>query len=256
MSYSRIDCFFYRGKDVVPDKSAYVALNPWLRPGAFAMAGASAVRRSIGSHVAVKLALENFVMGVQDSISSGDRTKDLSASGGERSLAIVEHAFKVANQNVYDFGHKLAAGGRLSTSLIAVMLEGELAAAGRAGQGSAYLYRDGEAFPFFEVAKASEENELYLGASTLTPVDLASVTVRDGDVLFVSERPLRSIAEQELPAMLGEFSSARGSSGEVQSNPCETVVRYLFDDYRSLGFAMIACVGPRAIYLSRAAHAQ
>lgn len=65
------------------------------------------------------------------------------------SLELLEKAFKAADDSVYQFGHKLAAGGRLSTSLIGLVIEKNLIAAGRVGHGNAYLCREGEVFPFF-----------------------------------------------------------------------------------------------------------
>ena len=63
---------------------------------------------------------------------------------------LIIDVIKNANESVYSFGHKLAAGGRMASSLLGIVIEENTIAAGRVGAGSAYLYREGDLFSFFE----------------------------------------------------------------------------------------------------------
>lgn len=282
MDITRIDCHFFRGTEVPLDQASYVAVNPHSHPGSVVMAGAGAVRRSIGGHVASKLALQHFVEAVLDGFSNdGARgeSKDsyplVPSTADERTplaLRLVEEAFRAANHSVYQFGHKLAAGGRLAASLIGVVIEDGVIAAGRVGLGNAYLCRDMEVFPFFEThAGISPESQGadtlsgnpsvpeglpidgFVGTQSLVSVELASVPLHPRDVVFLSAEALDSHGERELYGVLEDYGFIEVPEARPRQRSafgCEKIVQALYPNSEMLPFAMIAVVGPEAFYLA------
>lgn len=248
MSLTRLDCYFFRGERVSPDRSSFVALNPSLQPGSMALAISCAVRQSIGSQVACRLSLEHFVDGIFDYFSEQESISGRIGpeSKGDASLAVLEAAFRKANASVYSFGHKLAAGGRMAATMLGLVIEDHLIAAGRAGGGAAYLYRAGELFPFFEGPPEEQQgqgSEEYLGTNSLISVELASVPVQESDLIYVFGSTLTPDEENRLVELTEEVDFQ-------MSNPCWEIAQFLFDKPEEVPVAMLARVGPETIYLS------
>lgn len=226
-----------------------MSFNPTLTPGSLVAATSVTSRESISNQVASKMALERFVEGVLEFFSSGGAASK-SASEDEKSLQILEAAFKRANSAVYQFGHKLAAGGRMSASLLGVVIEDECVAAGRAGRSSAYLARGSSLFPFFDQPRdvgmnEQQAREQLVGAHSVVAVELAAVTVEPSDVIVAFSEPLNE--EDEL--RLRDIVQSVDLGGR---NPAEEVVWALFGRERRVSFALLAVIGPPAIYLDRA----
>lgn len=245
MSFTRIDSHFYRGDAASYDTSSFTALNPNQQPGSFVAAGAMAARESLGGQVACKLALEHFVDGVLGYFDGREpRSK---REDGEISLEVLETAFRKANSSVYQFGHSLAAGGRMAASLIGLVIEHSTISVGRVGYGSAYLVRGGESFPFFEppvMENLTKNRGAFIGSNSLVPVELASVPIEEGDSILVFSDFLEVEKEQGLGMFLSDYDWNEGQ-------PCKDLCQYLFPDMVDLSFAMIARVGPDTIYLSK-----
>lgn len=245
VALTHIDCQFFRGQNVRADSSSFAAINPTRKPGSLLLAGACAARENIGGQVACRMAMEQFVEGVLEFF---DQPK-LSGEGGagtenEISLDVLEAAFKRANNAVYQFGHKLAAGGKMATSLIGLVIEENIIASGRAGDGCAYLHRAGQLFPFFEAPKSSTEGlGRYLGAHALVSVELASVPVEAGDVILVFPAKLQSAEESALLDCVQVHMN-------LSARRFENLLSEVFQDINQLPFALTAHVGPDAIYLS------
>lgn len=246
---TKIDLFFYRAGRSAAEEAAYVAFNPSLTPGSLVAATSVTSRESISNQVAAKMALERFVEGVLDFFASGaadskSRTED------ERSLQVLEAAFKKANASVYQFGHKLAAGGRMSASLLGLVIEERCVAAGRAGRASAYLSRGASLFPFFDQPRdvgmnEHQAREQLVGAHSMVAVELASVPVEPNDVIVAFAEPLTEGEELRLRDLVQSVDMG-------SANPAEALVRGLFGREREVTFALLAVVGPAAIYLDRA----
>ena len=242
MGLTRLDCNIYRGPGASIDTSAFTVLNPGRRPGSLVIASSSAIREGIGSQVACRLSLDHFVGGVLAFYDrSGAAGEAAEGAKDEISVEVLEAAFKNANTSVYDFGHKLAAGGRMAASLLGLVVEGDVVAAGRAGGGSAYLYRGGELFPFFERRDDLKEDS-FVGSQSLVTVELASVPIEESDRLLVFSRVIDEVEEDKLSQVL------RDSPKEF-SESVENIVTAIFRDTHELGFSMSAQLGPRAILL-------
>lgn len=250
---THIDCSFFRGQDASLDTSSYVALNPRSQPGSVVLAGAVAARGNIGGQVACRLSLQHFVEGVEDYFQSrkmaaaGDSSAPLEAR--EFSLEILEAGFKRANDSVYSFGHKLAAGGRLAASLLGIVVEDNLIAAGRVGQGSAYLFRQGSLFPFFVKGDAGSGNgqpaESFVGSNSLVSVELASVPLQASDLVLLFSSEFSPGIEKDLTGMLNNSDLESG-------NLCARLVSRVCRAPQEMAFAMLARFGPDSIFLSDA----
>ena len=248
MGLTRVDCHFKTFEGAERGASAFVVLNPLRRPGTLVAAGSAALRENIGSQVACKLAIEHFVDGVLDRFAARGTgaAEALNPDHPETSVDVLESAFKRANSSVYAFGHKLAAGGRMSASLLGMVISEKVVAAARAGDGAAFLLRQGELFPFFErppaTAVAEQAHEQLVGAHSLISVEVASVPVEPGDLIIFLGRMPSEMQERRLPVV------ARGLSS-TEENPAETVVRRVFDNEEPPSFSLLIRMGPEAIYL-------
>ena len=254
---THIDCDLFRGEESESLNSSYIAVNPLGAPAKIAFAGSAAARANLGGQVAFKLALEHFLAGVE-SYYGGDSLKPNSSAGA---LNALEHAFKNANSKVYEFGHKLAAGGRMAASMVGLVLDSGYVAAGRVGLGSAYLVRKGKVFPFFApapegVVEFDDYGECltpplakgfsFLGSNSLIDVELASAPLEGNDVAFVFSRPLSAANE----TLLIETAEALFRYPEQQpDNLAAEVARQIFRDMQAVSFVVALKVGPEAVYL-------
>lgn len=251
MSLTHINCHLFRGKNASIDSSSYVALNPAEHPGSLVLAGSCAAKDSIASQVACRLCLEHFVRGLTDFFEklrqqNGARSHDAQRLS-ELSQEALEAAFRNANSSVYNFGHKLAAGGRMAATLIGLVIEGGVISTGRAGGGSAYLYRHGELFPFFEskhLTRLAEQSlDSYVGANSLVSVELASVPTQAADVIFLFSLTLDPLRERTLSVLASELDLS-------MPNVSRYLAQQLFEDAEDVAFALTADLGPDTIYLS------
>jgi hypothetical protein len=262
MSLTHIDCYIYRGQEASLDNSSFVAVNPRHAPGSLVVASAQATRESISSQVACKLALEHFLTGVLDfyngssdkfgnpiqNKSNGELNAEMLAPKPEISLEVLEAAFKNANSSVYSFGHKLAAGGRMSASLLGMVLDEDLLAVGKVGPGSVYLFRQGELFPFFENSKEKQSDishESLIGAHSLVSVELASVPAEESDAIIMLSKQLDTHQEEKLAEVLL-------FAGTTHANISTIISKKVFGDIEKLPLTFVANLGPETIYLAEA----
>ena len=248
MALTRIDCHFFRGALANSDTSSFVGINPDKKAGSLVVAGACAVREGIGSQVACKLSLEHFLDGVLNYFDERELIGEEDVPP-EVSLQVLEAAFRDANSAVYDFGLKLAAGGRMSASLLGLVVEDSVVAAARVGRGSAFLLRGGEIFPFFEGAGGDRRVDdpalgLFIGAQSLVSVELASVPLQSGDVLLLFSEDIDEAGAREIV-------QASPNIDFIAPTASEEVSRAAISDPDKLAFGISALVGPDAIYLGR-----
>jgi hypothetical protein len=142
MLYTKIDCrYFSLPQSELKIPASFVTINPEAKPGSLVLAGSSAFSKSIGAQVACKLSLEHFIEGTLDFFKNPKEAEILPQQ--TLTQALLESAFRKANISVYEFGHKLSAGGRMAASLIGLVIKDNLVTAGRVGAWSAYLLRGG-----------------------------------------------------------------------------------------------------------------
>lgn len=266
MQPTRFDCSVFRGDSPATELSSFVALNPLLRPAQMVFAGSSAIKESVGSQVAYRLALDYFVSGVERYYGSAAAAgRPLGSEQGV--AALLEEAFRSANSSVYSFGHKLAAGGKMAASLLAVVIEQGRIATARVGFGSVYLFRAGELFPFFDapeggeskVGDAQEQPDEYqsrlksfIGANAMVDVELASVVLQPEDIVCAFSRPLTTLNE----TLMFEFLDGLKIDAQRSINNADIAERLCYEAFTepdTLSFALVACIGPQALFCSQVA---
>lgn len=264
MALTRLDCDLFRGHQAVADASSYIAMNPVGKPAQLVFAGSTAVKLGLGSQVAYRLALDHFVEGVRAHYAS-PRQETQRVSDDEMVVKVLEDAFRTANSSVYNFGHRLAAGGRMAASLLGFVIDERKFAAARVGLGSVYLFRDRQLFPFFSsegiergvVGDLDEfpsdlhiQRQAFVGSNSIIDVEVASVELAPGDVVCAFSRPLSSLNETLLFQHL-EMLLEEGFPENQQQSLAEHLCVEVFTEPDTLSFACVACVGPDVIYCSK-----
>lgn len=181
---------------------ATTAFNPLARPGELVVILARGEGNGLGARLANKLAVEHFTEAVLElgaTTEPGDEAREFgSVVHKPRAVALLEAGFERANGQIYAFGHKLAAGGGLSTSIIAIAVSnGELAAA-KVGNGDVMLERSGEKVWLFsgqEVdvpssihdrglsAKSTFNSTVLVGSHRQVPVDFLHLSIEPRDTI-------------------------------------------------------------------------
>lgn len=250
MSLTRIDCVFL-APPAWQDLSACVALNPSAKPGSLVFAGAEAAREGISAQVACKLALEHFIAAVLDE----SECPPPPLVDEDKGSLVLEAAFKNANTSVYSFGHRLAAGGRMAASVLGLIINETVCAAGRAGLGTAYLFRNGELYPFFERQSRPEgqaASERLIGAHSIVAVELASVPIEAGDLLVAFSQTPAIEAEAQLAVLMAEIEAEQPLKASLLvESQLRRIVARIFGKPDALSFSALARLGPEAIYLEQ-----
>jgi hypothetical protein len=262
MSISRLDCDIFRGSEVPADLSGFVALNPGPAQARAVFAGTTAVAEGIGSQVAYRLGLEYFVKGVLDAVPASQLLPDEDAV-----TRVVENAFRIANSSVYNFGHRLAAGGRMAASMVACVVDGRHLVCGRVGFASVYLFREGQLFPLFpnddvdtsilgdiseELVAAPDQRFSYIGSHAIVDVNIASVNLEPLDTIISFSRPLTSLNETLLFQYLEMTAEGqRAASFSQSARRADDLCLDVFTEPDLVSFCCLLSIGPDAIYCSK-----
>lgn len=222
------------------------------------VAVAEASKSGLGSQVAAKLALENFERSTLESfaappsdsplkpVPASQLTLNLGTPTGY-SVQVLEEAFRQANRGVYEFGHKLSAGGRLAASLLGFVVRDDSIAAGRVGSAGLLLIREGEVHSFFhgesESGPASVGRENLIGSNSLVNVELSSIPIQERDIVVLLPRALSGAEEGDLLNLL--------LAERNNPNVAQLIGKKLFPLDRSASLLLVAEIGPRAIYLGQ-----
>ena len=252
MAITRVDCNICPGSQDQGLHASYVAFNPRRAAGSMVVGWAGAGRSGLGGQVACKLALEQFTEGVLEYFDERDEVRalavgdDIPSDGG--SIAVLETSFGRANRTVYEFGHKLAAGGRMSAWMLGFVVEGSTVSAAKVGPGNVFLHRAGAIFPFFvenesdELAAARAPTNC-IGTNSLVSVELASVDIEANDKLVLVGAELEPSQQENLRQLLCETPS-------TDENAAQFLSRRLFDPADMQRPTLVSCVvGPETIYL-------
>jgi len=204
--------------------------------------------------VACRLGLEHFVESIltaAESVRGAGREENL-AEAEDRCVSIIEGAFRSANTSVYEFGHKLAAGGRMAASLVGLFIRDRVIAAGRAGNVSAFLIRHGEVCPFFADAEQGEKTTGFVGENSVVTVELSSIELQAYDRIIALPSVLTAEQRSILAgyAVRPRFENRDGSSDGAELLP---LVQSLYPQTAQVAFALQAQVGPEVIYLTQVA---
>ena len=179
------------------------------------------VHASLGSHIAVKMARDALMGEAVDAVS---RPAD-PATGV--ALEVIRGVFREVNAKVYDYGHRMAAGGQVSAKGLIAVCDGERVSIGQAGEYESFLQRGGKIMPFFDRSGAAEIKkhggvlDRFIGANAKILVDLASVAVREGDFVIVTTLAPGTGAQQIIEKALRQSSSADEACREIVRTSCK-----------------------------------
>ncbi len=188
-------------------KNHFTALSLGIRPSPLIAFFVEAAQESISSQIAVKLSYEAIIEAAFSVVDSGNTN---GSTAEHPSLEIVQEAFKAANQRVYQYAHRMLSGGKVSAHALIVSFDGRRVTIGQVGSYESILWRDGRLLRFHETSEEVKENragmlERFIGANAQILVDLASVRVKDTDIIVVTSLPqndeLLSVFQSTLKTM-------------------------------------------------------
>ncbi|MFN8389635.1 MAG: PP2C family serine/threonine-protein phosphatase [Bdellovibrionota bacterium] len=143
------------------------------------------LRGSITSQIAVKMSSDAAIARATE-IASTHTTEDGAAT------EVVRESFKSANSEVYQYGHRMGAGGKMGATGLIAGVAGAKLAVGRVGAYEGFLCRDRSIVPIFEPHAAAKPEHApgmlarFIGANAQILVDLAAVKLKDNDLIVLT----------------------------------------------------------------------
>ncbi len=242
LSLTKIDCTVTGGSSLLAKGELYSIFNPIREPGCVVSVFSAPARDTVSGTIASKLALDHFISAITEVLS-----KPSAHDPESRVVSALEYAFKEANRNVYEFGHQLAAGGRMGTSLMAIVVERGVIAIGKTDAGSVYIVRNGEVVPFFiEAHRDSQMSPNFVGLNSLVNVEVSSLPLQSGDEILGFSKTLSVDEEMKLVD-----SVQIGLIGAGSNIP--NAHEHLFADRKEVPVMLDISVGPEGIYLAEVA---
>jgi len=155
-------------------------------------------KAGIGSQIAVRMSREACVRVALECQS-------------QEGLDIVRNVLSEANQQVYQYGHRMAAGGQIAARGVVGVFDGDKMYLGQVGSFGHYLWRNNALHPFYEPAKDEQEGVLtrFIGANAKVLVDLASVNLKNGDLVISTTLAAGAELEATIKELLQEQKSVR-----------------------------------------------
>ncbi len=168
--------------------SCFVSLGTECRgePPPLFFAALYGTRQNISSQIAVQMSIDAFV----------ERAQETAASPPDSSLplasVIVREAFKEANTRVYQYAHRMGAGGTMGAVGAAACYHSGRFTMARVGPFAGYFLRKKETTLLFEQSeKQSAAGTLtrFIGANAQILVDMATLEISPGDLLAFTSLP-------------------------------------------------------------------
>jgi hypothetical protein len=211
------------GRQVPRDVVNFSAFSTWPRGAVATLAVATARQPNLSCQVASKLALERYTHTICSS-----RRHPLQ-QGQINEASFLERAVRDSNQYIYQFAHKLAAGGKTAASLMGVLCGQNVVSIVRSGDGSAFLIRGKKLFPFFDVRDTPRDNE-YLGVVTDPEFSLSTVHSQSGDIVLLFSETVLSVFQENLARL----------TDRIARNPhnAELLARSLFTKPEEQGYVI------------------
>lgn len=177
------------GPENAGELSRFVALTLGIERSAQFFAMVEGGSASLGSKIAAKLARDAMITAALGVVEA-ERVSVGSGVGIESRLPrlVVQEAFKAANQSVFDYASRMAAGGRCDAFGLVLVVDGDQVSLGRVGDFAGYLIRAGRLVRLFGQADGLEERGGFserIGGQPQVVVDLSSVAVADSDLLIM-----------------------------------------------------------------------
>lgn len=131
-------------------------------------------------------------------------------------------AFKAANDSVYEYSHRMAAGGSFAAKAVAAIFDERQLSVAHLGASDSFLLRDGTLLSFFDrpAAQAAVPSEgllaRFIGANAKIAVDLSSLEVQAGDRIAICSRRLAQDKLETLARELGSAADAQEAAEAVR----------------------------------------
>lgn len=152
------------------------------------------------------------------------------ANGGRDSSrplasALVREAFKEANQQVYQYVHRMAAGGRGGANGFIAAFDGLRFSIAKVGGYASYLYRGNNLVSLHEQTATEDYRagvlQRFIGANAQILVDFASTQLEEGDVLALTTIPDSEALSSSVKNSLSSFSALEKAAEEILSAACK-----------------------------------
>ncbi len=209
------DCAFARGEPGEGKSlaSAQTLVSLGLDRSPVLAAAVEAGDDGFASQIAVKMSAEAIV---EAGFTAAGESHDASS--------IVAASFKSANDKVYEYSHRMAAGGSFAAKAVLAAIDRSRICVGQLGGCTAFLLRDGTLLDFFQnnsiQADAPRDTLLarFIGANVKIAVDLASMDAQAGDRIAVCTRVLGKEKREALGSLLAQSDSARTAADSILQN--------------------------------------
>jgi len=141
-------------------------------------------QQNVTSQIASKFAIDAF-------INVGTKL------GRELSSELcVQEGLREANKKVYEYSNKMLSASRISTTGLFTVFDGENCSVARTGDEQGYLFRGGELTPLFKhegELSSKPRIERFIGANKQLLADIATLKVKTGDVIWVTNTTVPSL---------------------------------------------------------------
>ena len=198
------------------------------------------VSGNITSQIAVQLSHDAIAERALEFACELSRAPESLAGGDDPlSLRFVREALKAANTGVYEYSHRMAAGGQVSATGFVASFDGVKFGLGQVGSYETYVWRSGQLEPFYdyseEVLDSSREGILrrFIGANAQILVDLAAVNVRQGDIVVLTSM----CREERFPAVVERVLSTTDSLADAAVAVASEVARLCLIEGEGRSFA-------------------
>lgn len=188
-----------RKSESVKSSQSINALTLGLTPGPLLISALECTKESLTSRIAVRIGTDALVEKSADEVTSNATT-------------IVRQALKEANSRVYEYSHRMGAGGKMGASGLVAVFDGSSFTVGKVGAYLGYAWRSNEFVSLFKDERSEQSGVLdrFLGANVQVLVDLATVPTQPGDICLITNVLLSLDTQQDITAGIRAKISSRG----------------------------------------------
>lgn len=209
-SAARDTCADERGR-VITD---HLVCSPCLKEGVLVVDWFEAERGSIVSQIALRLSREAMLSAAIE-LGAAAAVDD---KGGLAS-AIVRKSFKDANEQVYQYAHRMAAGGKAAARAFCAVFDGIRLSIGKVGPYASYLCRGGRVELLHQSGGEEDARagilQRFIGANAQILVDLASAKVEEGDTFVLTTVPHTEDLSVEIGRIIAAGQSLEKAADEM-----------------------------------------
>ncbi len=195
--------------------SELFAFTPALTPAPLITIAFAAADDGIANQIARKLIRDSVV----EFTFKRSWTRDVDVND-EFGAEYIRSAFLNANRRLYEYGHRMLHGGQFGTPALIALLDDNRLTVGRVGQFDCYLLRGPSVIRLFQRTSppgASQKAVLAqsLGVSPEVELDIASMTIRRGDIFVLLNVAASETHQQLIPAIFQGYSSLLEATREI-----------------------------------------